>query len=437
MSIGERVLRYDGLDHVTGRTRFVDDLAFPGMLHTAYLGSPHLNAKILNIDISKAEKVAGVAAVITHKDVPNNYYGAIPDQPALADKYVRYLGQPVVAVAAVDEDTAFEAVEQIKVDYEVLPAVTDTLKAMEPDAPLAHDNSNFSPAFAPPGTPPEEYRNYPRRIRLGDVEKAFKEADVIVEEVWTSHRQEHAQLEPHVGIAVPDTAGRLTIYTVSQCVYFHAGQIAGILQIPLHKIRMVGGTVGGAFGAKNDLATDHIVALLALKTGKPVKWRWTREMEFLISSVRNHWRMEFKDGVMKDGRVIARKVRTIQGTGAYDLWASMCMDKHAIMIRGPYHIPNVWVDGYVVYTNTIPTGAMRGYGVTQATWGFEMQMNKDAAAIGMDPVEFRLINALRKGEVNATRQVINDAGVLETIVDCARLADWPVPEKYLKEVEAA
>lgn len=415
--VGQRILRYDGIAHITGRTVYVDDLVIPGMLYTRALHSPHPNARIVNIDTSKAEKTAGVAAVITHRDVPANKYGLIPDQPVLADGYVRYYGQPIAAVAAVDEDTAQEAVGQIEVDYEVLEAIFDPLEAMKPDAPIVHEGGNVF-----------MFGNSPfRRIRLGDIEQGFQGADLIVEGVYTTQSVQHCQMETQVGVAVPDPQGRLTIYTVSQAVFYHAGQIAGILKMPLNKIRMVGGTVGGGFGGKNDLHTDHVIALLALKTGRPVKWFWPRELEFLISTNRNPWRMEYKDGVKKDGRIVARKVTTIQDTGAFSLLGPMCMDKHCIMIRGPYRIPNVWVDGYVAYTNKQPTSSMRGFGVTQSSFSGEVQMDKIAETVGLDPLELRMINALRDGDINATRQVLDSVSLLETIQVAARAADWPLP----------
>jgi CO/xanthine dehydrogenase Mo-binding subunit len=416
--VGERILRYDGIAHVTGRTVYIDDLTFPGMLYTAALISPYPNARIVSIDTSKAEAMAGVAAVVTAKDVPNNRYGLIPDQPVFAEDYVRYFGQPIGAVAAVDEDTAKEAVEQIKIEYEVLEPIFDPLKAMEPDAPIIHDGGN---TFKYGG------RYACRQIRLGDIEQGFAEADEIVEGTYTTQALEHAQLETQVGVAVPDPQGRLTVYTVSQAVFFHAGQVAGILKMPLNKIRFIGGTVGGGFGGKNDLHTEHVISLLALKARKPVKWFWPRELEFLISTDRNPWRMEFKDGVKKDGRIVARKVRTIQDTGAYNLLGPMCMDKHCIMIRGPYTIPNVWVDGYVAYTNKQPTSSMRGFGVTQASFGHEVQMDKIAEAIGMDPWKLRLINAQQTGDIGATRQVLDSVSLIETMEAATKAAGMTLP----------
>jgi CO/xanthine dehydrogenase Mo-binding subunit len=424
-AVGQRILRYDGLEHVTGKTLFIDDLSFPGMLYTKALGSPHPNARILNIDTSRAERLAGVATVATHKDVKNNRYGALPDEPVLADDYVRYIGQPIAAVAAVDEDTAQEAVSLIQVDYEPLEPVFDPLFAMTPEAPVIHEGGNIAYFGDSPS----------RRIRMGDVEKAFAEADLIVEGTYRTQSAEHAQLEPHVGIAVPEPKGRIAIYTVSQCIYFHAGQLSAILGLPLSKIHMIGGTVGGGFGAKNDLATDHVISILAMKCGKPVKWRWTRQEEFLISSNRNPWYMEYKDGVKKNGKIIARKIRSVQDTGAYNLWGSMCMDKHCFMNRGPYNIPNIWVDGYVVYTNKQPTGAMRGFGVTQPTFAWETQIDKIADALGMDKLEIRLINALHDGDVNAAGQTLDAVAVEDTLLAAAKAAGWPIPAQYSTKPE--
>lgn len=415
--VGKSVRRYDGLQHVTGQTIYIDDLSLPGMLYSQALLSPHPNAKIINIDTSKAERVAGVAAVITHKDVPTNRYGAIPDEPVLADDFVRYVGQPVAAVAAVDEDTVHEAVQQIKVEYEVLPAVFDPLEAMKPGAPIIHEGGNIA-YFGDKAC---------RQIRLGDIERGFAEADLVIEGSYQTQSSEHAQLEPHVSISTADASGKLTIYTVSQALYFHAGQLAGILNKPMNKIKLVGGTVGGGFGSKNDLSTEPITAILALKTGKPVKWRWSRELEFLISSNRNPFYMEYKDGVQKNGKIVARKIYSVEDTGAYNLWGNMCMDKHCFTNRGPYNIPNLWADGYVVYTNKQPTGAVRGFGIAQPSFAWEMQMDKIADALGMDRLEIRLLNALRDGDLSPTRQVMAAVGAVETLEAAAKAAGWPLP----------
>lgn len=420
-AVGQRLPSRDSLNHIEGRTVYVDDLYFPGMLYCKACHSPHPNARILNIDISKARELPGVAAVLTHKDVPFNRYGTLLDQPVLAEEFVRYQGEPVAAVAAVDEDAAQEAADLIRVDFEALKPVFDPLEAMLPDAPVIHEGGNIA-----------HFGKYPcRQIRKGDVEAGFRDSDLIVEGTYTTPMQEHAPLEPHVGVAICDASGKLTIYTVSQALNYHASQISSIFKIPLSKVRMVGGTVGGAFGGKNELATDHIIALLAMKTRKPVKWRWTRQLEFLISSVRNPWRMEYRDGVKRDGRLIVRKIRNIQDSGAYDIFGKTCMDKHCFMNCGPYRVPNVWVDGYVVFTNKQPTGALRGFGITQAAFAWEVQMDKCAEAIGMDPIEFRLINVMRDGDYGQTGQQMWGVGATATLLAAAKEAGIKVPDKYI------
>lgn len=416
--VGERVPRYDGLSHVTGRTVFVDDRSFPGMLHMKVFRSPVVKAKILNIDTSKAEKVAGVAYVATHKDVPNNHAA---DEPTLADEEVRYLGQPIVAVAAVDEDTAQEAVEQIKVDFKEENPVFDPFEAMKPDAPKVRPEGNVL-----------QFGDYPYRpIRLGDVEKGLAEADTIVEGSYRVQNQQHCQMEPHVSIAMVDGTDRFTICTVSQAPFSHQGQIAGTLGVHPSKVQMVGGTVGGGFGSKNDVLVDHVVAVLALRTGRPVKWRWTREEEFVASTCRGAWHMEFKDGVTKDGRIIARKIRSVYDCGAYDLMTDYVVTKHCSLLAGPYAIPNVWIDGYAIFTNKQVSTSMRGFGVNQASFGSEVQMDRVAEAIGMDPWEIRFINAHRNGDITATRHVVDDVSLIETMKAAAKGAGIELPVRLL------
>lgn len=412
-AVGKRVPRYDGLPHVTGRTVFVDDRWLPGMLHARVFRSPVVKAKILNIDTSRAEKIAGVAYVATHKDVPNNHAW---DEPVLADE-VRYLGQPIVAVAAVDEDTAQEAVEQVEVDFEECIPVFDPFEAMEPDAPKVRPEGNLF-----------QFGKYPYRpVRLGDVERAFAKADTVVEGTYRLQNQQHCQMEPHVSIALMEGVGRITIYTVSQAPYFHQGQIAAALGVHPSKLQMVGGTVGGGFGSKNDIQVDHVTAVLALRTGRPVKWRWTREEEFIASSCRGAWCLDFKDGVMKDGRIVARKVRSIADVGAYDLMTDYAMTKHCALVIGPYAIPNVWVDGYCVFTNKQVSTSMRGFAVNQGSFACEVQMDRVAETIGVDPWQIRFINALRNGDISATRRAVDSVSLIETMQAAAKEAGIELP----------
>lgn len=416
--VGQRVPRYDGLAHVTAQTVFVDDRWFPNMLHVRVFRSPVAKAKILNIDTSQAEKVAGVAYVATHQDVPNNHAA---DEPALADEEVRYLGQPIVAVAAVDEDTAQEAVEQIKLDFKEETPVFDPFEAMKPDAPKVRPEGNLLMVGDSPYRP----------VRLGDVEKGFAEADTTVEGSYRIPSQQHCQMEPHVSIAMMDGTGRFIVYSVSQAPFFHQGHVAGVLGVHPSKMQMVGGTVGGGFGAKNDVLVDHIAAVMALRTGRPVKWRWTREEEFIASSSRATWHIDIVDGVMKDGRIVARKIRTICDCGAYDLMTDYVMIKHCATVTGPYAIPNVWIDSYAVFTNKQVSTSMRGFGVNPASFADEVQMDRVAKAIGMDPWEIRFINAHRNGDITPTRHVVDDVSLIETMKAAAKAAGIQLPVHLL------
>lgn len=238
---------------------------------------------------------------------------------------------------------------------------------------------------------------------------------------------EHASLEPQASLAVPEASGKLTIYTVSQAHYFHLGMLSSILKMPMSKIRYVGGTVGGGFGGKNDIHADHITALLALKTGRPVKWRWTREEELLYSTFRGAWRMKIKDGVKKNGRIVARQLKSIRDAGAYTSLNAYVVDKHCFLATGPYYIPNVYVEGYCVYTNKPPASSMRGFGITPLVFALEVHMGKIAAKLGIDPWELRFINAYRNGDQTATRRVLDSVALIEVMQALAKKAGVELP----------
>ncbi|PRR69065.1 Nicotinate dehydrogenase large molybdopterin subunit [Moorella humiferrea] len=413
--IGQRIPLYDSYRHTTGQTKYVDDIYLPGMLYvkTAKIPVPH--ARILNIDTSAAERVAGVAGVITYKDVPNNYWGPfVQDQPVLPDKFVRYLGQPVVAVAAVDEDTAYEAVDKVKIDYEELTPVFDPEEAMQPGAPEVHEGGNIA-----------KFGGYDAMmVRLGDVEKGFAESDYIIEHKFRTSMNEHASLEPHCSVAEADANGHITIYTASQTTSWHQFLICGVLGVPINTVRIVSSPTGGGFGGKSNPSTEFVCALLARKTGKPVKWRWTREEEFLISTVRSADIMWMKTGFKKDGTLVARKIRYIQDTGAYNDFGTYGMMKLTSQINGPYRIPNVWFDGYVVYTNKQVTGPMRGYSITQSVSANETQMEIIAEITGLDPIEVRMKNLLKDGDILPTQQVLEAVGVRETLEAVIKASGW-------------
>jgi len=420
--VGKRLPRYDGMQHSLGKTRFVNDIRLHDMLYIKAWRSPVISAKILNIDTSAAKKLPGVVAVITHEDVPFNRYGFAGDSPVLAEGEIRYFGQEVAAVAAVDVDTAREAVDLIKVDFEERTPVLDPEKAMEPDSPKVSPNGNF--VFF--GDNPFQ------RVVKGDFEKAIKKADYVIEGYYRTAAQDQCPIETQVSIAQTDGMGRTNIYTVSQAVFMNQGFLAGILQKPQSKVHMIGGIVGGGFGSKNDPHADPITAVMSLHTnGKPVKWLWTREEEFVGSTHRGSMHMYFTDGVMKDGRIIARDIRSIRDGGAYLLTNDYVVAKHAFGVAGPYNIPNVKVMSYGILTNKRPTSSMRGFGLYQASYAHEVQMERIAKEIGIESWRLRFINAVRDGDTSATQATLHSCALVEVMQVAAERAGIKLDDELL------
>jgi len=446
--IGKRVKRYDGMAHVTGRAKFVDDVIIPGTLTIKVLRSPIHKGTIKNLDTSAAEASPGVAGVITAADVPYNAYGVIPDQPVLTAESIRYKGEPIAAVAATDEDAALEGVNRIKLDIEEEEPVFDPLEAMKPDAPKVRPEGNL---YIFDGRP---YR----QVIFGDIEEGFKQADLVIASEYLHPAQEHATIEPMASLAVPDPSGRLTVYTVGQAPYWNLAMLSNILKMdpkdfrfmdwegrtfgnwPVNssqgRIKMVGGTVGGAFGGKTDMHADHIPAVMALKTDRPCKWRWTREEDLKYSTYRGPWRIRFKDGLKKDGRIVARKIEAIREAGAYSSLNPYVTDKYCFLSTGCYFIPNVYVQGYCVYTNRPPASSMRGFGITPSSVTTELQMDKIAEAVDIDPWEIRFINAYRKGDQTPGRRVINSVALIEVMQALAEKAGVVLPDR-LKTMTSA
>jgi len=438
--VGRSKKRYDGLGHVTGGATYVDDIFVPGTLAVKVLRSPVHKGIIKNLDISKAEKLPGVHGVITHEDVPCNTYGYLTlDQLVLAGAAVRYKGEPIAAVAADTVEIANEAVSLMGLDIEKQTPVFDPDEAVKPEAPKVRPEGNILMVGERPY----------RQVYNGDIEKGFEQADEIIENDFFFPSQEHAPMETQVSLAVPTDDSRLTIYTVTQGLYFLLKQVQRILgqgedvssrwskrqQYTHHglgysDIKYISCNVGGAFGGKTELHADAIAALMALKTGKPCKWRWTREEEQLYSARHSPWLMHFKDGVTKDGRIVARQVFTRHDAGAYTGLSSYVVDKHAFYVAGPYHLPNVDVKCQVVYTNKVPTGAIRGFGVTPGTYACEIQMNMIAEKMGIDPWELRFINAMHNGDQLATRTKLDSVYLIETMQKLAEICDHPLDAKF-------
>jgi CO/xanthine dehydrogenase Mo-binding subunit len=427
-AVGARLPRYDGVAHVTGRTQFVDDVRVPGTLWAKALRSPHHSALIRKLDAAKAEGMAGVHAVATHADVPHNVYGhlealGIPaDEPLLAENDVRYLGQPIAIVAAESEAAAAEAVEAIEVEFEEREPLLDIRKAGDPDAPKIHQWGNWYPSF--------EGGLDRRQIRKGDIGRAFEQADRIIAGVYRPAAIEHVPLEPQTALVVPEPSGRLTIYSCTQALYFSMGVVAAHLKWPLNRLKFVGGTVGGGFGGKVDTATETLTALLALKSGRPVKWRWTREEEFLCSSTRAPWHMEIADAVTDDGWILGRRMLTLHDSGAYSRFSPYGLTKHSFHHTGAYTIPNLHFDGWVVYTNRVPTTAMRGFGVTSISFATELHVSRIAHELGIDPLELRLKNANRIGDTSPNGITYTDPSTVPTILAIADAIGHELPADY-------
>lgn len=424
--VGESVKRRDGIAHVTGQTRYVDDVSYPGMLWLKMVRAPVHRGIIHKIDVSKAEAYPGVHAVVTAKDVPNNWYtilcliGVGPnDEPVLADTEIMWRGEPICAVIAESEEIALEAAQLVELDIEELPPVMTIDEALAEGAPIIKKW----------GTNTFTYEDKPyRRVYIGDVEQGFAQADHIVQGTYQLNPYDHVPVETQTCLVKPEPDGRLTVHSNTQALYFTKDNMGIILQMPDYKIRLVGGTVGGGFGGKVDVVIEPVTAIAAMKTGRPVKWRWTRAEEFRNSSTVGMYRMHYQDGVMNDGRIIARQVISHHDAGAYHRHSPYGVQKHAFNLAGPYNIPNVDIKAHCVYTNRQPASALRGFGVTPASFAIEVQMDKIARTLGMDPWQIRFLNAYRNGQMKAVRKVVEDATLIETMQAAAKMVGQELPE---------
>jgi xanthine dehydrogenase molybdenum-binding subunit len=408
--VGQRVPRVDALDKVTGRAKYTADLKLPGMLYGAFLRSPHAHARIKRIDTSKAEALPGVKAVLTQAKlagrvakIVDEAHGTAMDFKAFADTKVTYQGEKIAAVAAVSREIAEEAVRLIEVEYELLPAVVDPREAVRPGAPIIHEG--LKPCPGPDGTPLVNVLRVVDRVE-GDVEDAFARSDYIFEDTYVIPRAHQSYIEPQVAIAEVDPAGRVTCWTSTQGIFSVRNNLARTLDIPPHKINVIGMTIGGGFGAKFGGVVDTYAVMLAQVTGRPVKIVYTREEEFLDGRPAPGLVITIKTGVRKDGKILARKAIAFWDVGVQGGGAGATQ-----RVRGVYDIPNIEFHGYDVATNKPPTGAYRAPGGPQATFASEAQLNKIAHALGLDPVEFRLMN-MREGlevDFKKTLRAVADA----------------------------
>ncbi len=416
--VGKAVARVDGVDKVTGRLQYSADLKVEGMLHTKVLRAAYPHALLLGLDTSAAKAASGVVAVLTAEDVPGrNGFGIIrKDQPVLAEDKVRYLGETVAAVYAETEAAAEAALALIEVEYEPLPVIENPQQALAKGAAAIHEDGNLT-CHIP--------------IRKGDIDKGFAQADVIVEGEYYTPAIEHAYLEPEAGLAVPGGDGSVTVYIGSQSSIHDQEDVAAALDLPLEKVRVVHMPMGGGFGGKEDITVQIIAALGAVKTGRPVKFVWTREESILASGKRHAEWLRYRTGATREGKLVAAEVEIYGDGGAYASATDAVLFRSAAFSCGPYNVPNAKVDVYGAFTNNPHGSAFRGFGNPQATFAAEIQMDRLAEAIGMDPVDFRLKNILDAGDMTVTGHILQHSvgarATLEAVREAVAKSEAPDP----------
>lgn len=401
--VGKPIPRRDAWEKAFGLVSYAADFFMPGMLYGKVLRSQHPSAKIVSIDTSKAERLSGVKAVLTAKDVPKNEFVTRFGQThtiggrfegvyrVLADKKVRFMGEAVALVAAETMEIAENALELIKVVYQPLPGVFDPLEAMESRAPQVEEGgSNIIAHY---------------EVTKGDVEKGFSEADIIVENTYRVPFVDHAYIEPECGLAWVSEDGVITIRVATQVIDHFRG-VADALGLPHNRVRIIGTYVGGAFGGKEDITVENFLALLTSKTGRPVKLTYSREESILCHSKRHPYIMVYKTGSKKTGQLTALKGKIVSDAGAYAYLSPRVLLYSMVDAAGPYRIPHVRIDGYTVLTNNTFTSANRGFGAPQVCFAYESQMDELARQLNIDPVDIRKVNYLEKGETLATGQVL-------------------------------
>jgi xanthine dehydrogenase molybdenum-binding subunit len=403
--IGTLQVRPDAVEKVTGAAKFSDDLHFEGMLYARVkrAGVPH--AFLRRIDVSKARALPGVAAVITAEEIPGDHWHGIVifDWPVLVGvgERVRYVGDAVAIVAAESADIAAQALDLIEAEYELQPVISDPVQARQPEVPQLHSKGNLLKHI---------------KVRKGEIEQGFAEADLILEHTFHTPATDHAFLEPECSIARPTPDGRMEIYVGSQIPYQDRQQVARALGWPEERVRVIGQLMGGGFGGKEDIAGQIHAALLAQATGRPVKLLFDRHESLLVHPKRHATQIRVKIGACRDGRLTAAETELYGDTGAYASLGEKVMTRATTHSSGPYEIPHARADCYAMYTNNPPAGAFRGFGVLQSAFAIESMMDELAHTLQMDPVEVRRMNALRVGSLTNTGQQLRESvGLLECI----------------------
>src|SRR6516165_8814300 len=429
MAVGQAISMMDSQLRVSGSIDYTLNFELPRMLHACMLRIPHAHARIVRVDASRAEKLPGVAATLTGNDLIGDhidpYFGLIlQDQTPVALDRVRFVGEPVAAVAAVDADTAADALDLIDVEYEELPAVFDAEEALKPGAPLLYPG----PRRVIAGRGDVSARSLEGtnivhlfKQRKGDIAQGFRESDQIFENTFLSPAVNHVALEPHVVVAqVAD--GRITVWTCTQNPHVVQRQLAGIFRIPIADVRVVVFTLGGGFGGKLNSKLEPAAVLLAKKTGRPVRIA-PRRAECFLLGVQHECKIKLKTGVKRDGTLLAVEAHCYYNSGAYgDTSPNLITRGYAA--TGPYRVPHLYMDSYGVYTNTAPSAAFRGYGITQVAWAHETQIDIIADALDIDPAQLRLKNVLQKGDSFSTGEPMPEMHYNELIDSALKKIGW-------------
>ncbi len=424
--VGKSIPRLDGLEKVTGRAVYSVDLALPGMLHGDILRSPLPHARILEVDLSEARKVPGIKVAISGRDFPFMFGGMIKDQPFLAIDRVRYIGEPVAAVAGESELACQEALTKIRVRYEELPAVFDPRDALAEGAPLLHEGqenyTRFGPFESVPGTNICSTSTY----ALGNVLAGFDAADEIFTDEFYSHAVAHSPMEVHAALAQysPDTDS-YTVWSPTDGPHRRAKELSDALGIPINRIRFISMYSGGGFGGKGTLVAEGLaVALARFSKSRPIKVVFSREAELTASQTRHAAIIRLKTGMKKDGTFTARQADIVWDKGAYASKGPDVAKRGSLTVFGPYRIPNLELVSRLVYTNKEVAGAYRGFGTIQVTWACEAQMDIIAERLGIDPLEIRLKNCMKEEDLYINGQVMRGVGLKETLLKASQAIGW-------------
>jgi CO/xanthine dehydrogenase Mo-binding subunit len=430
-AVGKSVPRIDALSKVTGEALYTADVSLPGMLYGFAKRSPHPHARIIRIDTRRAEALAGVKAVITAEDVPDVLIGLkLRDLPILARREVRFAGEKVAAVAAVDEETAREAIELIDVEYETLPAVTDVNEAMKERSVLVHENLHTYSGLPAPAKETNIF--FHESYSKGNAAQAFAQADIVMEHSFTTPIVHQGYMETHAAMVDVSPDGAVTVWSSDKVPFRVRSLMAEIIGLPITRVRVIPSFVGGDFGGKGMIFDEPLCYYLAHKSGRPVKMVMSRHEEFLAASPRHASIIRLKAGVKRSGEIAAWEASAVFDSGAYAAFKPQVGLGGTKKLGGTYRIPDVRIDGYYVYTHTLPCGHCRAPGDPQASFAVESFIDMLAARLKLDPLQFRWMNSLEDGDLSPTGEPWRGINIKETMSAAVEASGWgkPKPNKY-------